>query len=138
MANMREKLIAHLNRKGWWHCPPEDSDAYRKRGRFYASSFHEAEFWGRPLDDPQHVNVLNPLIGDEDSIEIELFGKLMPEPKPGSPGAMEWRWKLDAKMKKASLSKGYDSIVVMTPKAFAAYRQQDKMPRSIELNVLNP
>jgi len=48
-----EKLVAHVNRKGWWHVPPRDPTAYGKRGKFFASSFREAEFWGRPLDEPQ-------------------------------------------------------------------------------------
>jgi len=50
-----EKLIAHVNRKGWWHCPPRDLSSYGKREKFFASSFREAEFWGRPLDEPQRV-----------------------------------------------------------------------------------
>lgn len=40
-----EKLIAHVNRKDWWHVPPRDPSAYSKRGKFFASSFREAEFW---------------------------------------------------------------------------------------------
>jgi hypothetical protein len=36
-----EKLIAHVNRKQWWHVPPADPDAYAKRGKFLASSFRE-------------------------------------------------------------------------------------------------
>lgn len=79
-----QTMISHINKKGWWHCPPPDLYAYQKRGKFFASSFREAEFWGRPLDEPQHVTVSNPLIGDEDSIEMELFGQPIPEPKPGS------------------------------------------------------
>ncbi|MFZ0921608.1 MAG: hypothetical protein WA020_00980, partial [Candidatus Acidiferrales bacterium] len=60
-----EKLVAHVNRKEWWHVPPRDPSAYNKRGKFLASSFREAEFWGRPLDEPQRVAVSKPLIGDE-------------------------------------------------------------------------
>lgn len=133
-----EKMIAHINKKDWWHCPPSDLDAYRKRGKFFASSFREAEFWGRPLDEPQRVIVSNPLIGDEDSIEVELFGQSMPEPRAGSAKVLEWRWKLDKRMKKAALTKGYDAIVLLTPKAFTTCCQQGKIPRSIELNILKP
>ncbi|MGH9403190.1 MAG: hypothetical protein ACRD2P_13885 [Terriglobia bacterium] len=133
---MREKLIAHINQKNWWHVPPLNPTAYQKRGKFYASSFREAEFWGRPLDQPQHVCISNPLIGDEDSLETELFGRSVRVPDPESPNVLEWRWRLDAKMKKAALTKGYDAIVLITPKAFAAYKECGKIPRSVELNVL--
>lgn len=47
-----EKLVASVNRKSWWHVPPVDPDAYLKRGKFLASSFEAAEFYGRPLDEP--------------------------------------------------------------------------------------
>lgn len=108
MDDMREKLIAHINRKDWWHVPPGDPKAYEKRGKFYASSFREAEFWGRALDEPHYVRVANPLIGDEESIERALFGRSVPVPDPTSPKVLEWRWKLDARMKKSALAKGYD------------------------------
>lgn len=68
----RDKLILHVSRKYWWHSPPGDPKAYQKRGKFYASSFEEAEFWGRPLDVPARVNVKNPLIGDERTIMTRL------------------------------------------------------------------
>lgn len=45
-------IIANVNRKKWWHVPPRNPDAYEKKGMFLASSFKEAEFWGRPLDLP--------------------------------------------------------------------------------------
>ena len=131
------KLIQHVNRKSWWHVPPQDPEAYKKRGKFYASSFHEAEFWGRPLDQSMKVAVSNPLIGDERTIERKLFGRLIPHPVPDSDKVLEWRWNTDAKMKKLALKKGFDSIILLTPKAFATLKQQGKLPRSIELNVLN-
>ncbi len=133
MSETREKLITHINRKEWWHCPPQDPQAYQKRGKFLASSFREAEFWGRPLDHPQHVTISNPLIGDEASIETELLGKQIWEP---ADNVLEWRWKLDKRIKKAALARGYDSVVLMTLKAFIAFHEQGKIPRSIELNVL--
>ena len=86
-----QRMISHINKEDWWHCPPSDPCAYQKRGKFFASSFREAEFWGRPLDEPQHVAVSNPLIGDEDSIEMELFGHSIPEPESSSEGVLEWR-----------------------------------------------
>lgn len=128
-----EKLVRHINRKDWWHVPPLDPAAYEKRGQFFSSSFKEAEFYGRPLDIPQKVNISNPLVGDESTIERRLFAKVL-----SSEGmSVEERLKLDAKMKKQALSNGFDSIVLMTAKDFAKYEATGRMPRSIELNVLN-
>src|SRR5580704_3808275 len=50
VTSNREALIAKINRKDWWHVTPADPRAYDKRGKFYASTFREGEFWGRPLD----------------------------------------------------------------------------------------
>ncbi|MHB8653452.1 MAG: hypothetical protein ACYDA9_06200 [Terriglobia bacterium] len=128
-----EKLIRHINRKVWWHVPPFDPSAYKKRGQFYSSSFREAELYGRPLDIPQKVNISNPLAGDESTIEKLLFGKVLSSENI----SVEKRLKLDAKIKKQALSKGFDSIVLMTAKDFAKYERTGQMPRSIELNILN-
>jgi len=128
-----EKLVAHVNRKEWWHVPPHEPRAYAKRGKFLASSFREAEFWGRPLDEPQRVAITRPLIGDEETIEKTLFGRRV----SSEDIALEKRWTLDAKMRRAALARGYDSIVLMSPKAFSTLKASGKVPRSIELNVLN-
>ena len=128
-----EKLVAHVNRKEWWHVPPRDPSAYSKRGKFLASSFREAEFWGRPLDAPQRVTIAHPLVGDEGVIERKLFGKRV----SSETISVKERWALDAKMKIAAQAKGYDSIVLITPKAFSTFRRSGKLPRSIELNILN-
>ncbi len=129
-----ERLIAHINRKEWWHVPPREPDAYRKRGKFLASSFRDAEFWGRPLDQPQKVAVNRPLVGDESAIEKNLFGRRVSREDI----AIQKRWALDARMKRAALAKGYDSIVLMTPNAFAQFKASGKLPRSLELNILVP
>jgi hypothetical protein len=128
-----ESLVAHVNRKEWWHVPPRDPSAYGKRGKFLASSFREAEFWGRPLDEPQRVAISKPLIGDEETIEKKLFGRRV----SSEDITIEERWKLDAKMRSAALKKGYDSLVLMAPNAFAEFKSTGKLPRSMELNVLN-
>jgi hypothetical protein len=127
------KIVRHINRKEWWHVPPQDPEAYLARGKFLASSFVEAEFWGLPLDEPQKVIVSRPLIGDEGTIERELFGRRV----SSEDISIKKRWALDAKLKKAALAKGYDSIVLITPKAFSAFKKSRRLPRSIELNVLN-
>jgi hypothetical protein len=126
------KIVRHINRKEWWHVPPQDPEAYLKRGKFLASSFAEAEFWGRPLDEPQKVIVSRPLVGDEGTIEKELLGRRV----SSEDISVTERWDLDAKLKKVALAKGYDSIVLITPKAFSAFKKSRRMPRSIELNVL--
>jgi len=128
-----QRIIAHVNRKTWWHVPPQDPAAYTKRGMFLASSFKEAEFWGRPLDDPQRVSIAHPLIGDEETIEKTLFGLRVSDEEI----ALEERWKLDAKMKRAALAQGYDSIILISPKSFSALKTSGKIPRSMELNILD-
>ena len=135
-ATNRDKLLARINRKDWWHVPPADPKAYQKRGKFLASTFREAEFWGRPLDTPIHVRIGNPIVGDEPAIETELLGVPSVYPDDDSPKMLEWRWRLDARLKKAALAKGYDSIVLLSRSAYARFAAEGKIPLSIELNLL--
>jgi hypothetical protein len=126
-----KRLTAHINRKHWWHSPPQDRAAYSKRGKFYASTFKEAEFWGRPLDVPERVRVTRPLVGDEPTI----MGRLHLPMFDHDERTVEERYALDAKMRKAALKLGYDSIVLMTQRAFRRFKETGNIPRSIELNV---
>ncbi len=126
-----DKLIAHVNRKAWWHVPPSDPQAYGKRGKFLASSFQEAEFYGRPLDEPQKVAVSRPLIGDERAISKALG--IPPQHEGMALGEIAAH---DARWRSAALAKGFDSIVLMAPKAYARLRTDGQIPRSIELNIL--
>jgi len=135
-SESRAKLISRINRKDWWHVPPSDPQAYEKRGMFLTSTFREAEFWGRPLDSPIRVRVQNPIIGDEALIETELLGERSEFPGHDSPKLLEWRWKLDAKLKKAAENKRYDSIVLLSPSGYAKFIAEGKLPLSIELNLL--
>ncbi len=130
----KDKLLARINRKDWWHVPPPDPLAYRKRGKFLASTFREAEFWGRPLDTPTRVRIRNPIIGDEASIETELLGAPSVYPGDDSSELIEWRYRLDAKLKKAALAKGHDSIVLMSQSGDARLATERKIPAT---NVLN-
>jgi hypothetical protein len=132
----KEKLIARINRKDWWHVPPTDPKAYQKRGMFLASTFREAEFWGRPLDQPIRVNVTNPLIGDEPLIETELLGAPCKCPGDDDPKLLQWRWNLDSQLKKAAVAKGYDAIVLLSANGYAKFVAEGKLPISIELNLL--
>jgi hypothetical protein len=108
------RIIAHVNRKAWWHVPPQDPMAYSKRGKFFASSFSEAEFYGRPLDAPQRVLIAKPLIGDEQAI-----AKILGIPPQHAGMNLEEIAAHDVLWRNAALAKGFDSIVLMTPKAFA-------------------
>lgn len=67
----------------------------------------------------------------EATIEKMLFGKKVSDEEI----EMDAPFALDAKIKKAAMAKGYDSIVLMAPKAFTEFKKTRKMPRSIELNV---
>ena len=130
-----QKLIAQINKKEWWHVPPRDGvESYRKRGKFLASSFREAELYGRPLDQPQTVCIVNPLVGDESTIHRKLFKRVIDIPLDDT--FLEKRLSLDSRMKRAALAMGYDSIALMHPKGFAALKANGKIPRSIELNLL--
>lgn len=124
-------LIRHLNRKQWWHVPPREPHAYEKRGQFFASSFQEAEFYGRPLDELQRVSVSRPLVGDE-----ERIAKVLGIPPQHEEMTLKEIANHDALWRNAALRKGFDSIVLMTPIVFAKWKTSGKIPRSLELNIL--
>jgi hypothetical protein len=126
-----EKAVKHVNRKNWWHVPPVAPDAYKKRGKFLASSFAAAEFYGRPLDDPQKVSIANPLIGDEKTISRALG---IPPPHDGM--SLKQIAAHDALWRNAALKKGFDSILLMASKCFTEFKASGKIPRSLELNIL--
>jgi len=117
--------------------PPIDPEAYEKRGKFYSSSFDEAEFYGRP-GDPERIAIERPLAGDEEHIEMALLGRYpsVDFDKLHSEGAkVAARFALDARMKRAAVKAGYDSIVLMTPRAWSKFQEEGQLPRSIEINV---
>jgi hypothetical protein len=128
-----ERLIAFVNRKNWWHVPPVNPKAYSKRGKFLASSFGEAEFWGRPLDKPQKVIVAKPLIGDERTIS-----RVLRIPPQHDDMTLKQIAAHDALWRNAAVKKGFDSIVLMAPKCFSEWKMRGKIPRSTELNILEP
>jgi hypothetical protein len=126
-----DKLIAHVNSKDWWHVPPQDPEAYSKRGKFYASTYEEAEFYGRPKENPERVRIERPLVGDEQAISKALG---IPPQHEGI--SLEEIAEHDARWRNAALAKGYDSIVLMSPKGFSKFKALGAIPRSIELNIL--
>ena len=133
MQDRIQKLIRHVNHKDWWHVTPTDPRAYEKRGKFLSSTFKEAEFYGRPRDVPERVTVASPLVGDNDTIERKLIGRVESYPDIG----VRERFALDAKLRRAALKKGYDSIVLMSKRGFQDFKKEGRIPRSIELNVLD-
>lgn len=102
------RIVAHVNGKAWWHVPPQDPMAYSKRGKFFASSFAEAEFYGRPLDDPQRVVIAKPLVGDEQAI-----AKVLGIPPQHEGMSLEEIAAHDVLWRNAALARGFDSIVLM-------------------------
>jgi len=139
----KEKLIRRINRKDWWHVTPVDPKSYYKRGKFLSSTYREAEFWGRPNNTPERVTVKNPLIGDEETIERTLLGQYESGSWPnidedinaGKP--VGWRqFELDARLYRAGRAKGYDAIVLLSPRNFAKFKAEGRIPLSIELNLL--
>lgn len=133
MRHHIQALIAHINRKGWWHVKPADARAYEKRGKFLASNFQEAEFYGRPGDQPEKVVIASPLVGDNDTIERKLIGRVESYPEI----TVRERFALDAKLRRAALRKGYDAIVLMSKPGFQKFKSEGKIPRSIELNIVD-
>jgi hypothetical protein len=122
--------------------PPGDSDAYKKRGKFFASTFAQAEFYGRPNDKPEWVNIRNPVYGFS---EMEILEKLFTSEQIAkfglndlesgtSPAWYEKRIALDHKMYLRAKKLGYDAIVLMTPHGKKDLQRRRK-PRSIELNL---
>jgi hypothetical protein len=138
-----EKLIRRINRKDWWHVTPADPKSYSNRGKFLASTYREAEFWGRPNDTPERVAVKHPLIGDEETIERTLLGHYESKTWPdidkdieAGKSFAERRYALDAKLYKAGRAHGYDAIVLLSPSNFAKFKSEGRIPLSIELNLL--
>lgn len=133
MRDEMQMLIKHINRKDWSHVTPQDPRAYQERGKFFASTYVDAEFYGRPNDVPEKVSISTPLVGTNATIERRLFGRVVSHLDM----EIKRRFALDAKMRKAALQQGYDSIVLMSQTCYRHFRKAGKIPRNIELNVLN-
>ena len=137
---MRKLLIEKINNAHWWHVQPKDQNAYEKRGKFLASTYKQAEFYGRPSLSPEKVVVRNPLSGfSEKEILEALFGentadKLLRNFKAND--SYKALIDLDAKMHDTAVGKGYDAIVLMTSSGRNALKTGRK-PNSIELNLCN-
>jgi hypothetical protein len=114
--------------------PPLDPRAYQKRGKFLASSYQEAQLYGRPLILSLKVNVSNPFIGYEALMEKKLLGSLASGPTI----TIKARLALDGRLKRAAVRLGYDSIVLVARESYRKYLKTGKLPAKIELNLMYP
>jgi hypothetical protein len=136
-------LVEQINKRNWWHSPPVDQDAYKKRGIFLAGSFKECEFYGRPLDKPLKVNIMNPFIDTEENVVKKLFGLNSKEMKVfkslldgTARDVLKMRFQLDKKICRVAKKCGYDAIGIVTKEGLKKVRE-GKLPGSVELNVLD-
>jgi len=137
---IRQILVDKINKSLWWHVAPSDPNAYKKRGKFLASTFNQAAFYGRPNDEPERVKISNPLWGvsEQDILKI-LFPSNYEElyKSVTNIGEATWHKKriaLDAKMYQGAKRMGYDAIILLTKNAIKDL-EANRKPRSIELNL---
>ena len=140
MINYSEILIEKINKSHWWHVPPQDPGAYKKRGKFLASTYSQAEFYGRPQDVAERVQISNPLWSDS---ELEILKILFPDSYQEKHDAVisaddhdyyEQRITLDRQMYERAKELGYDAIVLLGSTGIRELAKNRK-PRSIELNL---
>lgn len=131
-------LIEKINKSNWWHVVPQDVNAYKKRGKFLASTYVQAEFYGRPNDVPEKVSISNPIYGCS---EIEILKNLFPKNYKrlfstvnNGVGGYSSRINLDTKMFKKAKKIGYDAIVLLGSNGIK-YLSKNRKPHSIELNL---
>ena len=132
-------LISKINESYWWHVPPQDNSAYKKRGKFLASTYNQASFYGRPNSEPEKVSVQKPLWSDsEEDILKMLFPDNYTEKLEVVVNAgkdyYNQRIKLDAQMYQRAKELGYDAIVLLGSTGLKELGSNRK-PRSIELNL---
>lgn len=139
--NIKNKniLINKINQSLWWHVTPKDFTAYKKRGKFLASTYKQAEFYGRPNDTPEKIEISNPICGiSEISILKILFPmnykKLYTSVLGDHKDWYKRRIKLDSKMYQKAKIMGYDAIVLLGSNA-TKYLIKNRKPHSIELNL---
>lgn len=134
----RADVSNQIASREWWHVPPAEAGTYSERGKFYSSSFKEAEFYGIGAEaKPEKVAVSNPIIGDEAFIEKQLLGGRQTLPDVDSPDFYKARTELDQRLAQAARDAGYDAIALTTTKGFDQYKRTGKLPASIELNTLH-
>lgn len=139
---LKNILVDKINNSLWWHVPPRDPDAYKQRGKFLASTYLQAEFYGRPNNVPEKVKINNPVYGYS---EKEILEQLFPNKSdrlskrfenPNDKDFYRKRITLDRIMFIKAKKIGYDSIVLLTVAAKQQLKRNIK-PKSIELNIFD-
>lgn len=138
--SIKEVIIAKLNKSEWWHVSPRDTNAYKKRGKFLASTYKQAEFYGRPNDVSEKILIKNPVYGFS---EIEILKKLFPSEYKDimlsvdeeSKDWYEQRIALDAAMFRKAKSLGHDAIVLFGATG-RKHLKMNRKPPAVELNLL--
>ncbi len=141
---LKDFLIRKINAGEWWHVTPCDPDAYKKRGKFFASTYLQAEYYGHPNDVPERATVNNPVFGfSEEEIWKQIIphyqdNKLMMDILNGTDdeNLYDRRVTVDAMMFSAAKKLGYDSIILICRSGYKALLK-NRRPHSIELNLLN-
>src|SRR3989338_1235780 len=139
---LKEVLINKVNSSYWWHVTLRDPNAYKKRGKFLASTYTQAEFYGRPNIEPENVEISNPIFGfSEKEILKQLFPKEYKKLTIDDDDnyVADWytkRAKLDSKMYKQARRSGFDAIVLLGSTGRKSL-ERNRKPSSIELNLLN-
>ncbi len=139
-TRLKKILIEKINKSNWWHVPPCDPEAYKQRGKFLASTFRQAEFYGRPNDTPYRVFINNPVCGFS---EKEILKQLFPSKHRKLHSALlketrNWyqqRINTDARMFQKARKLGYDAIALIGSNGKKSL-EKNKKPYSMELNVL--
>lgn len=139
---IKKVITDKINKSVWWHVPPQNPDAYRKRGKFLASTYKQAEFYGRPNDAPERISIKNPVYGFS---EMEILKKLFPSDYKNKllsedseiPNWYKQRIALDAAMFRKAKTLGHDAIVLFGL-AGRKFLEKNRKPSSVELNLLYP
>ena len=139
-CRLRNSLVEKINKSEWWHVIPEDLKAYEKRGKFLASTYSQASFYGRPKDEPERVFIRNPLCGTS---ELEILRQLFPTNRKELYEQVldvgdDWykrRVDLDSKIFYTAKRNGYDAVVLITSNGKKDL-EKNRKPWSIELNLL--
>lgn len=141
---LKEFLVRKINAGEWWHVAPSDPDAYKKRGKFFASTYSQAEYYGHPNDVPKRVTINNPVFGFS---EEQIWKQIVPSYKDNKlmmdilndTNDENWygrRITVDTMMFSAAKKLGYDSIILICQSGYKALLKNRK-PTSIELNLLD-
>lgn len=139
---LKEILIGKINKSKWWHVTPSDPKAYKSRGKFLASTYSQADFYGRPNDRPETVNIQNPIYAtSENTILRKLFPKnytkIIQKYLMKDKNWYKYRIALDSKMYSRAKYLGYDAIIILGNNGIN-YLRRNRKPHSIELNLLYP